>query len=278
MAKEKTSTALATAPSEAALAELRNEFPAEVGFQKTWLPRLSFKSQDVTEGKGKAMQVVTEAGTFFSEHQTEEMDDFGKRKWDSTELGKFLDCIIVYKRKQLRMYDEATEKYTSSPIYDTDDEIIPLFCDKQEVNRGTPAQLQGAYMGVGRNGKPKSDLEENAILYVLHDGELKQLNLRGSSMYNWKTYHKKTLVPAVLTRLDSEERENGAVSWNAVTFEATRQLNAEEVDDVRARVREIKDGIAMEKAQFGAELPTAKAELDEFDAEKETEEVFGKGK
>lgn len=252
MSTAKKSTALAKAPSEDALAELRNEFPAEQGFQSVQLPRLGFKSQDVTEGKGRAMKVVIEAGTFLDEYPTEETNEEGKAIWAHDDIGNEVEVTIAYKRKQLRMFNEGTGKFASTPVYDTDDEVIPLFEDKAEIARGTARELQAKFMGVGRNGKPKSDLEENVILYVLHDGVLKQMNLRGSSMYNFKGYARKTLVPSVLTRLASEEKENGSVSWNAMTFEAVRPLSAEEVDTVRDTIRELKEGIGMQKAQFAA--------------------------
>lgn len=253
MAAKKTSTALVSAPSEDALAALRNQFPVEQGFQSIQLPRIAFKSQDVTEGKGKDLKVTIEAGTFLTEMQGDDIDpETGKKAWVKEEIGSTFEGTIVYKRKQLRLYDEVAQKYASTPIYDEDTEVIPLFQDKVEIARGTAKDLQAKYMGVDRNGKPKSKLEENVILYILKDDELYQMNLRGSSMYNFKTFARKTLVPAVLTRFSSEEKENGSVSWNAMTFTPVRQLYAEEVQTVLAQQQELAQGVAMQKASFAS--------------------------
>lgn len=248
--------------SEASLAQLRNEFPADVGFNRVLLPRFGLVSQDVTEGKGKSMKVTTEAGTFFIEKQTEEVDEeTGNKKWEREELGTEAEGIIIFHRKQLKIYDEATQKYTSSPIYDNNDEVIPLFLDKKEIKRGTPAELKALYPGLNQNGKPASKLEDNVILYVLMNDEVFQLNLRGTSMYSFKTFARKVLVPSILIKFSSEAKENGSTAWNMMTFEPVRNLNQKEVNDVLARVAEIKQGIAAEKAFYANQNQnTTKAE------------------
>lgn len=264
--------------SEEALAALRQEYPTEPAFQRALLPRLGLISQDVTEGKGRNMKVVAEAGTFYIEVQSEELDEEGKKKWVRTELGTSLEGIIVFQRKQLKYYDEKAEKFTSSPVYDTDDEVIPLFLDKQEVERGTPAELKKLYPGTNSAGKAVSKLEDNRILYVLYKGpedeeaQIYQLNLRGSSMYSFMTYARKTLPPSVLTKFDSEAKEKGINEWNMMTFEPARPLTQEEVDDVLARVAEIKEGIAQEKAYFASIAPSD----EQREASKKADEDFKK--
>src|SRR3990167_9990097 len=160
---------ITTVISEQTLTELKAQFPTDTGFVRAILPRIGMRSQDVTEGKGKETKVVAEAGTFFIDEQTDEEKD-GKKIWAKEELGNSIEGTIIYQRKQLRYYDESTEEYTSSPIYDEDTEIVPLFCNKKEVDRGTPAELKAREKyQVVKDGKTKSKLEDNKILYMLYD-------------------------------------------------------------------------------------------------------------
>lgn len=252
-AGKKAGTSLMVPASDEALAKLRQDYPTELGFNRVLLPRLSMASQDVTEGKGKTMKVVTEAGTFFMEKQTDEVnEETGQKEWEKTELGTEVEGTILYQRKQLKFYDEGTEKYTSSPVYDNEDEVIPLFLDKKEVDRGTPKELKSRkmYAGVNAAGKAISKLEDNRILYVLVDDEIFQLNLRGSSMYSFLTWSRKILPPSVLTKFSSEAKEKGSIEWNMMTFEAVRPLTQEDVNGVLEKIAEIKTGIEQEKAYY----------------------------
>lgn len=243
------------------LAQLNEGFPVEQGMQRIILPRLSMVSQDQTEGKGKAMKVVQEAGTFLVELETEEENEEGKKIWKKEELGSEIEGTILFQRKQLRLYDESTELYTSSPVYDLDDEVLPLFCDKKEVKRGTPVELKAEYQYKDKEGKLKSKLEDNRVLYVLfqseHDEEprIYQLSLRGSSMYSYLTYsrtlNKKGINPAaVRTRFSSEAKEKGTIAWNQMTFETIANLSTKEGKDVLQKLGEIKMAIALEKGQY----------------------------
>lgn len=266
MAKE--SKELSTKVDEQMLAELKASYPVEATFNRILLPRLGLVSQDVTEGKGKSMKVVTEAGTFYIETQTEELDENGKKKWERTEIGTELDAIILFERKQLRFYDSSTETYTSSPIYDTDDQVIPLFKDKAEIDRGTPAELRSRaqYQGVSAKGKPMSKLEENRILYVLVDDTVYQLNLRGTSMYAFMTY-KRTVVPnTVVTHLSSDAQANGSIAWNQMAFEVNRPITAAEARIVIGHINEIKGSIEAEKQFYAGQnaTPVAAKNDDDF--------------
>jgi len=257
---------LSTEVNEDVLAELRGSYPTEPSALKIMLPRLGMVSQDVTEGKGKAMKVVSEAGTFFIESQTDEIDEAtGKKKWDREEIGTTIQGVILYQRKQLRYYDEANEKYTSSPVYDTDDEIVPLFCDKKEIARGTPGDLKKNYEYV-KDGKVKSKLEENRILYVLYKGTKYQMNLRGSSMYSFMSYNRTTLPPSVLTKFGSESKEKGTIAWNQMTFSVVRQLDGDESVEALENIRSIKNAIAVEKASYAAVVAKDTADDKAMDA------------
>lgn len=273
MSKEKTTTAVTTVASEQALAELRQSFPVEQGFARKMLPRLGMVSQDVMEGKGKAMKVVTEAGTFFIDQEGEEEDaDTGKKVWERTELGDNIEGIIFFQRKQLRYYDETTQTYTSSAVYDTEDEIIPLFCNKAEIARGTPAELKARdEYKFEKDGKVKSKLEDNRILYILYEGEIYQMNLRGTSMYAWMTFSRKVLPPSILIGFNSESKEKGSIAWNQMTFAKVRDLNQKELNMVLEKVAEVKEAVQEEKnfyASLSASSAQAKKDLDEFDGKK----------
>jgi hypothetical protein len=238
---------------------LRESFPFEPSALRIMLPRISMLSQDKTEvtgkGKEKKIKILASAGTFFTERQTEEVDEEGKKKWVKEELGDKIEGIILFQRKQLRMYDEKTELYTSSPVFDSNDEIVPLFCNKAEVARGTVAELKAQYEYQDKDGKTKSKLEDNKILYVLYNDEVYQINLRGSSMYAYMSYARKVTPPAVLTRFSSEAREKGDIEWNQMTFEALRQLNTKELKASIEKVREIKDSVAVERASYANAHP-----------------------
>lgn len=254
-----------TMPSEEALAKLRQSYPTEPAMNRVLLPRLTMASQDVMEGKGKNKKVVTEAGTFFFERQGEKEDPETKQKeWEKEEIGDEVEGIILYQRKQLKYYDKDENKYTSSPVYDHDDEVVPLFKDRKEVDRGTPKELRAKYPGKSQKGKAISLLEETRVLYVLIEDTVYQLNLRGTSMYAFLTYARKVTPPAVLTKFSSEAKENGTTEWNQMTFEVVRSVSAEELEDVQERIDEIRSGIETEK-EFYAGMDEAKKTDEEKD-------------
>jgi hypothetical protein len=245
--------------TEEQLAMLDASYPVESTFNRIQLPRLGMVSQDVMEGKGKAMKVVTEAGTYFIEKQIEELDENGKKIWERKEIGNEIDATILYERKQLRFYDNSTESYTSSPIFDNEDQIVPLFCNKVEVARGTPAELKARpeFQGLTAKGKATSKLEEQRILYVLYEGEVYQMTVRGSSMYSFLNYKKATKPNTVITHMASEAKENGAISWSQMSFEVVRSITTKEFEVVIGHINEITNAVKMEKAFYNKkELPT----------------------
>lgn len=225
--------------------------PKENSFQRLLLPRLGMFSQDQTEGKGKAMKVVSEAGTFYIERETEDVNEHGKKVWVKEEIGPELEATIIYYRKQLSMYDSATEKYTNSPIYDTDTDIIPLFCDKKEVAKGTQAELKTLFRFTDpKDGKVKSKLQDNKILYVLYDGDIYQLSVKGTSMFSFATYIRGAIPSTVLTTFSSEAKTQGVTNWNMMTFKTKRKLTEDELRTVINHQTDIKNGILAEKQYF----------------------------
>lgn len=279
--------ALATVASESQVAALASEFPTEPSFTRKQFPRIAFKSQDVMEGVGKSKKVVIEAGTFFIERPELDADEQpvlgedGKPNWLSEELGTEIEGVIAFQRKQLKYFDQDTNSFTSSPIYDNDTEIIPLFRDGAEIDRGTAPELRAReeYASVSKkSGKPVSLLEETRVLYVIYEGELYQLNLRGTSMYAYMSYARKVrpAVPAVMTHFSSEPKENGNIEWNQMTFDAVRPLAAKEAAIVIEQQTALKDGIAEEKQFFASKevesQPAQGISAREFAAYKSKEE------
>ena len=255
---------LITQPSDEVSQQLSQGFPQEQGFVRVTLPRLTMIATDKTEGKGKQMRVVQAAGEFLKEFPSEELDENQKPIWQKTELGETIEGTIVFQRKQLKYFNSETEEFTSSTIFDSNEENVKLFCNKAEVGSGTVAELKAKYNYIAEDGKTKSKLEDNKILYVLYDGEIHQLALRGSSMYSCKTYLKTFAPPAspalVLTRFSSEACQKGSISWNKMTFETVRKLSAEEAEVILNHQNAIRQAIAEEKAYFAQMNPQGSAE------------------
>lgn len=253
----------------AALDLLRDSYEVEARPQKISLPRLTFVSQDQTEGKGKARKVTVEAGTFFTETKTDEVDkETGKNIWERTELGLKIEGVIIYQRKQLSHYDEASGQYTSSPIYDSNDDVVPLFRGGQKIDSGTPQELKGRdeYQGTTAKGKPTSNLKENKVLYIIYEDDVYQMNIKGSSLYSFQAYARTGItIPAVITAFNSEPKENGAIEWNQMTFKATADLPSKKVVEIAQQVVDIRDTIQAEKAQYSDD---SKAEIDPKEAAK----------
>ena len=267
-----------TVASEEMLAELKAGFPIEEGFNRIQIPRIGMFSQDQTEegkdAKGKKqIQVISEAGTFYLDQPTDEENEDGKKIWKKTDIGTEIEGIIIFQRKQLKYYNAETGEFASSAVYDNPDDVIPLFQNGAEIGRGTPAELKAMeeFEGSGKfdkDGNEKSLLEDNRILYVLYDGELYQMNLRGTSMYSWMSYARKVIAPGVVTVMNSIAKENGAIKWNQMTFKKDRTVSAKEFALIKEKQTEITDAIAQEKAFYASKAAAsekAKDELDEFD-------------
>lgn len=231
--------------------------PQESSFKRLSLPRLGMYSQDKTEGKGKAMTVIAEAGTFYIEKQSEEIGADGKKTWVKTEIGKNLQGTIIYYRRQLSLYNEATEKYTNSPVYDDVEEIIPLFCDKKEVAKGTTKELKAQF----------PDIKDQKVLFVLYEGNLYQMTLKSTSMFAFQEYARNIKPALFVTELSSEPKQKGSTEWNQMTFKAISPLEVAGLTYVLELQTEIKDAVNAEKAYFAelaAQHPQAVTEVDSF--------------
>lgn len=243
---------IATTADAATLAAYAAQFPQEAGFTRLMLPRITFKSQDVMDGKGKNKTVSIEAGTFFTEHPTEEKDEAGKAKWEKKEIGLEMEGFIIHPRRQLRYYDEPTETYYSTPIFDELTDVIPLFAAGKKIATGTPAELKKSFEYINPDGKTVSKLEDNVVLYISYEDELFQMNLRGSSMYSYKDFARKTKpsASAYLVHLTSEGQEKGSIEWNQMKFSVLRPLTVEEMTANQVHIDAIRNAIDAERAFY----------------------------
>ena len=260
------------------LNQIAGNMPAERSFQRLLLPRLGMYSQDQTietkEDKGKKkIELISEAGTFYIENESEELNETGKKVWAKTDIGDIIEGVIVYYRKQLSMYDIATEKYTNSPVYDNDEDILPLFCEKKEIAKGTQAELKAKYKFIDpKDGKPKSKLQDNKILFILHKGELYQMAIKGTSMYSFSSYLRGVVPPTVLTSFNSEAKSQGTTNWNMMTFKQIRKLADNELEEVLNYQTMIRNSIKAEKDYFAS----INIELDSSPIKTEIEEDWTK--
>jgi hypothetical protein len=257
--------------SDEQLAALAQELPQEPSFKRVMLPRFGLQSQTKTEevgtGKNMKLNILARAGTFFTERETDEVtvreDGSESKVWEKTDFEDEVipEGIIFFKRYQLRYYDEAEEKYTSSPVFDSMDEQVVLFKDRKEVARGSVSELKALYPGVSKKGKPISKLNEEKILYVLIDDEVFQLNLHGSSMWAYDKYAARMPVAQVVTQFGSTAEEKGDIKWNKMSFTAKRKITGEEATRVLGLIAEIKSAISGEKEYF-AGIENADSALD----------------
>lgn len=224
--------------SKEQLAVLNDAFPVVENNSRPSLPRFGMLSKDLTEetkvGGKKKIEVLQSAGTFYTEKDLGDVNDEGKKIWTKEYLGEGedVDVIIAFHRKQLRLFDKSLAKFISSPIYDSKDQVIPLYLDKRQIAKGNQEELQALYPAMSEKGKKISKLKEEKILYVLFKGELYQMNLTQSSKYSFLDYAKRVNPSTVVTTLSSIEETNGSNTYRKVTFKNTRTINSAEFDGV----------------------------------------------
>lgn len=255
------------------LAILDSGYPVSDEVSKLTLPRFGMISKDITEstgtGKLKKISVLQASGTFFTEEDKGEVGENGKKVWTETFLDKDKqDVVIVFHRKQLRMYDSSLEKFYSTPIFDNSEQVLPLYLDKQVVKRGTQKQLQDLFPAVTLKGKPSSKLKEETILYVLIDGVLHQCNLSQSSKWEFMSYKKSVNPSTVITTISSVEETFGDNTFRKMIFTKKRNINGGEFDEVVENQRLLKDQVEADKRFFVPEIvaPKEDDELNDFDS------------
>jgi len=241
--------------NEEQLAVLNAAYPVPEESNRLQLPRFGMLSKDITEsegtGKNKKIKVVQSAGTFYTESDEGEVNEEGKKVWTKKYIDDAtVDVIIAFHRKQLRMYDASLEKFYSTPIYDTADQILPLYLDKQVVKRGTQAELQAMFPAVTLKGKPSSKLKDETILYVLYEGVLHQANISQSSKWEFMTYKKSVNPSSVITTLGSVEDTFGDNTFCKLTFKNKRLINTDEFEVVTEGQTLLKDIVEKDKQFF----------------------------
>lgn len=257
--------AVVTEASAEVLAQLNAMFPQGDSYNRTKFPKLVFKSQTVLD---EDENVVIKAGTFFVERETEEVDEHGKNKWESVEVGKTLDAHIVYYRKRLQFWDAKEVVFYSTPLYDEEFEVIPLFKAGEYVCEGTPAQLKAMYPKVvevedRKTGEMKqktvSQLRDARVIYVIFNGELLELTISGTSMYSFLEYLKKFAPQACITTLNSTKEEVGSTKWNKMSFKVLRNPTQEEAVLAVDTINELREAIEHEKQYYAQKRANASA-------------------
>ncbi len=241
--------------TSAELATLDSGYPvSQEESTRLSLPKFGMLSKDIVEesgkGKTKTIKVIESAGTFYTEKDLGEVDEDGKKVWTKEFIGEAVEVIIAFERKQLRKYDSSLNKFISSSVYDSKDQIIPLYLDKAVVKRGTADQLQAMFPALTQKGKQTSDLKEEKLLFVVYKDELYQFNLSQSSKWEFNNY-KKALDPSkVLTMLNSKEEMFGSNAYRKVVFTNIRNVTQEEWDIVSEFQGTLKDKVASDAAYF----------------------------
>ena len=209
--------------SDEQIQELNAAYPISEENNRLTLPRLGMLSKDLTEtsgsGKTKKITVIQAAGTFYTESDKGEVDEDGKKVWTKEFIeGDTIDVNIVYHRRQLRMYDSSLEKFYSTPIFDNGEQVLPLYLDRQVVQKGTQKQLQAKFPALTLKGKKTSKLKEDTILFVIYNGELHQMNLSQSSKWEFKAFAKSINPSTVVTTLGTVEDTFGDNTFRKLTF------------------------------------------------------------
>ncbi len=255
--------------TEQQMAILDNSYPIDQDSTPRFkVPRLGFLSKDLTEvtgtGKNKQIKVIQSAGTFFKEVETDELNDKGKKVWSKDFFGdqEPIEAIIFFHRKQLRMFDGVDKMFINSPIYDTADEIVPLYKGSSKIDEGTPKALQAKYPDVTQKGKPTSKLKEEKIIYLLllEDNQVYQMNLSQSSKFEFSDYGRNNKVNRVVTIMEgSEEKTNGSNTFRNIMFSPKRTISKAEADLIVPAVTELNQYVASKNARFSKTADTVAA-------------------
>ena len=260
------------------IALLNQSYPVSDGSNRVSLPRFGMLAKDIVNesgtGKNKKIEVVQAAGTFFTEKDEGELDEDGKKVWTKKYLGEEVEVIVVFHRKQLRLFDKGLNKFISSPIYDSKDQVIPLFLDKRRIAMGTQEELMALYPRVTEAGKKASKLKKETILYVLYEGELHQMNLSESNGYSFRDYSKKLNPSTVVTELSSVEETNGSNTYRKLVFKSKGMITTEDFPLVIENQDELKSRVESDAAYLLSQAnatggTAADAEYDALPASKE---------
>ncbi len=265
---------VALALTEEQLAVLNQNFPVSADdSNRLTLPKFGMLAKDLIEetgtGKNKQIKVIQAAGTFYTERDLDETNEAGKKVWTKEFIeDETVDVVIVFFRHQLRRYDSSLDKFISTPIYDTPDQVLPLYLDKQVIKRGNEKELQALYPKLTVKGKPSSSLEKKTILYVVYKEELYQFDLSVSSGWEFSGYRRKVNPATVVTTLSSKEETNGSNTYRKVLFANIRAINATEFEKVASNQETIKSQVESDSRFL---LPQGSS--DNIDPDKEFENI-----
>lgn len=239
--------------------QLRESYPQHAGddYQKTFLPQIRFKAKAVLDDNDV---VVTKAGTFVNVIRDEEKNADGKYEYTEEAIGTSLkDVSVVFERYRLSFYDAPDNSYISSPLFDDkDNEVVKLFGGGKEIASGTVKELQEPYM-VEENGKRRSALKLQKVLYVVVDGVLHEMALSVGNGFAWSNFKRTCEVSLVKFTIDSKKTEYGGNKYNEMTFTVGDYLTEEEALANLKLIQDIKASIAAEKAYYGQVTATAPA-------------------
>lgn len=241
--------------SEEQLAILNENYPISADNSRLTFPKFGMESKDITKetgtGKNKKIELIQAAGTFYTEKDLGEINSEGKKVWTKTYIdGETVEGIITFHRYQLRKFDSSLNKFISSPIYDNENQVIPLYLDKQVIKRGTEKDLQSMYPALTQKGKPTSDLKKYTIIYFLYQGETYQFNLGVSSGWAFSTYKKLVNPSTVVTVLGSSEETFGTNTYRKVTFTKGSVITSTDFDAVLETQETLKQQVVNDDTLF----------------------------
>lgn len=268
----KTAATKETKLTEEQLAVLNESFPVSTDESSGLkLPRLGMISKNVTEetgtGRNKKIVILQPAGSFFTESDEGEVDAAGKKVWTRHYIEEpTIEGTIVFYRRQLRLFDASLKKYISTPIFDNENQVIPMYLDRKVIKRGTQEQLQSLYPALTLKGIKTSDLKEEAILYVLYDGKLHQMNISQSSKWLFKAYKKSLNPSTVVTEFGSLEDEFGGNVFSKTTFASKGMIAPSSFDTVVEAQNTLKDQVESDEKFYlaGSGQTAADKKFDEM--------------
>ncbi len=262
--------------TSAELAILDNAYPVSTENVRMQIPRFGMLSKDIEEvsgtGKNKKTKVLESAGTFYTERDLGEVSAEGKKVWTKEFLGEEVEVIIAFERRQLRRFDKGLNKFISSPVFDSADQVISLFLDKRPIAKGTAAELQALYPKMTEKGKKSSSLNEEKILYVIYKGELYQCNLSTSSKWSFADYKRQVSNPSkFITTLSSIEETNGSNTYRKMTFKSKGFITADDLEIVQENQSKLNEEVQTDASRLlesASKEIVVKEELDEYGNEK----------
>ena len=231
------------------LKDLTGESEGEI--HRMQFPRVGFTpfSKDLAKSaKQEGKDEFEHAGRF----QTTKKNEAGEYEVKFTEPLREIEISVILERKKLSYFNDATGSFVSSAEFDFNDEVIPLFEARKRIAQGSVEELQARYLYTDKDGKEKSNLKIEKVLYVKYNGEVYTLTFKGTNMFAYSKYKhslpKHLSVSTVKTKITNHIEENGAQKWVLCDFENVGMLDFKEVlDDVRA----LRSALITEKALYG---------------------------